>query len=339
MILVLSSFSGCFESSTKLDFNYAPEKPTTNEDIQFISITSEDIQEYLWDFGDGDTSVEQKPTHRYDSPGSYQVILKIWNNQGGQRETSKNITIDETINAPPEKISLSPKSSAPKYTYLNYMFYASSTDPEGNNITYKIDWGDNNTGSTPYKQSGFTAKTHHAWNRSGNYTISIKAIDELGAESNWSSINITIDGQKAISDFNIDTLESGTFRLSDYGNKVVIISFSSIGCGFCDVQIDEFDKFLKNNNEAEILSVYVKSFNPNIVTIENVTAKKNDTNASWMFAIAYDDADFINEFIEAYKERLAVPTSFIIDKDGFVVYSSAGYITETKLEEEINKII
>lgn len=32
---------------------------------------------YLWDFGDGDTSSAEKPSHKYDSPGTYNVNLTI----------------------------------------------------------------------------------------------------------------------------------------------------------------------------------------------------------------------------------------------------------------------
>lgn len=36
------------------------------------------IQGYLWDFGDGNTSTEAFPNHIYSTPGSYDVILTVY---------------------------------------------------------------------------------------------------------------------------------------------------------------------------------------------------------------------------------------------------------------------
>jgi hypothetical protein len=63
----------------------------------------------------------------------------------------------------------------------------SVVDPDYDPITYLWDWGD---GMSSYAGNC----TSHAWSAQGVYTIKVKAIDALGAESNWSApfvINIT----------------------------------------------------------------------------------------------------------------------------------------------------
>lgn len=37
---------------------------------------------YMWEFGDGETSIEENPTHEYTEPGSYQVSLSVTNECG-----------------------------------------------------------------------------------------------------------------------------------------------------------------------------------------------------------------------------------------------------------------
>jgi hypothetical protein len=37
---------------------------------------------YLWDFGDGNTSIESSPSHTYANTGSYEVSLTVSNNCG-----------------------------------------------------------------------------------------------------------------------------------------------------------------------------------------------------------------------------------------------------------------
>lgn len=48
-------------------------------DVQFfnLSSTSEPVDSWAWDFGDGNTSNEPNPLHTYASPGEYTVSLTI----------------------------------------------------------------------------------------------------------------------------------------------------------------------------------------------------------------------------------------------------------------------
>jgi PKD repeat protein len=55
-----------------------------------LSVTASDlgaVSSWLWDFGDGNTSTEQNPTHLYLAPGTYDVSLTI--QAGGAQETLK----------------------------------------------------------------------------------------------------------------------------------------------------------------------------------------------------------------------------------------------------------
>ena len=45
--------------------------------IQFFDTSSGEIDEYAWDFGDGDTSAEQNPAHRFNESGEFPVTLTV----------------------------------------------------------------------------------------------------------------------------------------------------------------------------------------------------------------------------------------------------------------------
>ena len=73
----------------------------TSPVYQYDDCNTQNIQlTYLWDFGDGQTSIEQNPTHGYLLPGVYNVSLTI----NGPCITN---TLNKTINISPSGITVS----------------------------------------------------------------------------------------------------------------------------------------------------------------------------------------------------------------------------------------
>ena len=66
-----------------------------------------------------------------------------------------------------------------EYTFL-------SIDPNGDNLSYFIDWGDGNEIIIGPYESGEQASATHKWDEPGRYTIRAQAIDEFGEDSTWS---------------------------------------------------------------------------------------------------------------------------------------------------------
>jgi outer membrane protein assembly factor BamB len=73
-------------------------------------------------------------------------------------------------------------------------YTCASTDPEGDDIYYYIDWGDEtNSGWLGPYDSGHNAIANNSWSTAGEYDITVKAKDTYDAESNWSDpLTITI---------------------------------------------------------------------------------------------------------------------------------------------------
>jgi PKD repeat protein len=65
--------------------------------VNFKPFCDGDIIRYLWDFGDGTTSIEKSPTHIYQSEGVYTVKFNIITSTGAQGISVKNnyITVSE----------------------------------------------------------------------------------------------------------------------------------------------------------------------------------------------------------------------------------------------------
>jgi len=58
--------------------------------VQFYDQSVGDVDEWLWDFGDGTTSTERNPSHIYDAVGYYTVSLTVTNEYGSNTLTQES---------------------------------------------------------------------------------------------------------------------------------------------------------------------------------------------------------------------------------------------------------
>ena len=99
-------------------------------------------------------------------------------------------TINATNN-PPNKPTINGEINGKRGIEYEYKFV--STDPEEDNITYCVNWGDDTTEVWigPYP-SGVQASAKHTWSEKGEYTIKAKTRDVFGAESYWATFEVSM---------------------------------------------------------------------------------------------------------------------------------------------------
>jgi nitroreductase len=94
-------------------------------------------------------------------------------------------------NHPPNKPTINGTSSGKAKTQYNFTIQA--TDPDGDNVSYYLSWGDGtNTGWQSPVASGQPATIMHSWAKKGTYTVSGKAKDSYGAESQVATLKVTM---------------------------------------------------------------------------------------------------------------------------------------------------
>jgi hypothetical protein len=100
------------------------------------------------------------------------------------------IAFNVSANEPPSLPEINGPTRAREGEVLTYTFV--SIDPEEDDISYCIQWGDDNPEICigPFKSGEEQLNTHSYDN--GEYTIKIKARDINGAESNWAYLEIKI---------------------------------------------------------------------------------------------------------------------------------------------------
>jgi surface protein len=190
--VVLTASDGSLSDTDSLAIsitaNLAPDasmSTSTTEGIAPLTVTMDastssdpngDALTYAWDFKDGTTSTEMKPTHVF-SAGVYEVSLVV--SDGVLADTS-TVTITSTNMAPVAAVSASSTlGQAPFSIDFNA---SSSTDANGDALTYSWDFGD--TGS------GEGEAVSHTYTAAGDYTVILTASD--GSLSDVDSLTVSI---------------------------------------------------------------------------------------------------------------------------------------------------
>ena len=164
-----------------------------------ISDPDEDAVRAGWDWNNDDyvdewtdfyaSGSKVMVTHKWTQPGVYPIKVLVEDRVGDYSSFSDTLIV--TVNSPPIDLGIDGESSGK--TGESYKYTLTCTDPEGDDVYYYIDWGDNtNTGWIgPYK-SGDSINISHIWTERGGYTIKAKAKDIYDAESDWVTLKVTM---------------------------------------------------------------------------------------------------------------------------------------------------
>jgi cytochrome c biogenesis protein CcmG, thiol:disulfide interchange protein DsbE len=123
---------------------------------------------------------------------------------------------------------------------------------------------------------------------------------------------------KPAPDFSALTLDGRTVSLVDFrGQKKVVVSFWASWCGPCRLEMPSLIQFYKTNHrdtsDFEILAVSID---------EDPQAAADFATAMKLNFPVLVDPD--KKIANAYQVE-GIPTMFVIDKDGKVIYGRAGY--------------
>jgi peroxiredoxin len=131
-------------------------------------------------------------------------------------------------------------------------------------------------------------------------------------------------------DFTVIDTQGNSITLSDWEGEVILLDFMSSTCSWCkqntqNTLVPLYDKY---KNDIKMLSVSVRDEDTNADLIEF----KDATGATWQYAL--DSGG-----IQALYGVGGTPTSFLIDRDGNIVYSHEGADDRAVLESKIQSIL
>ena len=107
-----------------------------------------------------------------------------------------HFTTELEPNGPPTKPEIYGSSNGPPGKDLSWAFI--SDDPDDNRVKYIIDWGDETSDETDYNPDSTLVEVHHTYEEEGDYTITAKAEDEKGLESQESTFSVKIQVSRTV---------------------------------------------------------------------------------------------------------------------------------------------
>ncbi|GBD86558.1 thiol-disulfide oxidoreductase ResA [bacterium BMS3Abin03] len=166
------------------------------------------------------------------------------------------------------------------------------------------------------------------------FTISIYGCKQNSSNDENSKQNtlqeVTENSLDKAPDFSLYTLDGTKIKLSDYKGKTVILDFWATWCPPCRKGIPDLvsiqDKF---KDDLVIIGI----------SLDQPATQKDLPPFIENYGINYPVVLGTMEVVTAYGNIQAIPTSFIIDKDGYIVNKHVGLIPKSQLVDEVSSLI
>ncbi|MFT5758644.1 MAG: leucyl aminopeptidase [Alteromonadaceae bacterium] len=149
---------------------------TCNYNSAASSDSDGQIVNYLWNFGDNQTSTLANPAHTYNNSGLFSVSLKVTDDQGASGQVEKNVDVPGDVIEPPILV----------IDYSCNLFtceFDSSASSDNGQVSYLWNFGDGN--------SNTLSAPSHTYTQQGSYTVALTVTDNNGL-TDTAAINITI---------------------------------------------------------------------------------------------------------------------------------------------------
>lgn len=131
-------------------------------------------------------------------------------------------------------------------------------------------------------------------------------------------------------DWTLKDLEGKEVKLSDFKGKVVILDFWATWCPPCRKEIPHFVELQKEYGDQGLAIVGI-SLDEGGAEAVKPFAEKYEIN----YAVVMGD----QEVAMSYGGIEAIPTTFVIDKEGKIVSKHVGYADKETFEKEIKPLL
>ena len=232
-------------------FSASPTFGNVPLNVSFSDQSTGSPTSWNWNFGDGNTSKDKKPVHRYNKTGLYSVTMTASNDYGSDTLTKSGyIIVPSSLNAPVASFSASP-------TFGNVPITVSFTDQStGSPASWNWNFGDGNT-STEKNPA-------HKYNKTGLFSVTLTTSNDNGSNALTKTNYIAVSG--------ISVIPAISFSASPtLGNVPLTVSFTnqstgsptSLNWNFGDGNTSKDNNPVHTFNKTGLYSVSVTASNAN----------------------------------------------------------------------------
>ncbi|MEZ5335295.1 MAG: PKD domain-containing protein [Methanolobus sp.] len=234
--------------------------------VEFTDLSTNSPDSWLWDFGDGNTSSSQNPTHVYVTPGTYNVSLNA-TNAGGSNVSTRLSYITTAATPVSSFTSNVTTGSAP----LSVAFTDTSTNSP---TTWLWNFGDGNTSTSQ--------NPTHTYATAGIYNVSLNASNLGGSDIITHSEYITVIATP-VANFT-SNVTSGVIPL--------VVSFTDTSSNDPTVWLWSFgDGNTSTSQNPTHTYVTAGTYNVSLVAT-NLAGADQLTQASYITAVTTPEANF-----------------------------------------------
>lgn len=179
-----------------------PSEPLSSETVTFDASNSHSlfgsVDSYTWTFGDGTTDRGRRVTHSYDTPGTYDVELKIEDTEGNRDTVHDQITVEDRS---PNAVFVSSHGTVETGQQVRFNG-SSSFDPEGPITSYEWDFGDGTV------RKGATQ--NHSYASAGDKDVTLTVTDASGTTAAVTrTLSVYIPNDPPSASFDVLNTDSG----------------------------------------------------------------------------------------------------------------------------------
>ena len=128
-------------------------------------------------------------------------------------------------------------------------------------------------------------------------------------------------------DFTLDDLDGNEISLSDFRGQIVVLNFWATWCPPCMAEIPDFVETFNEYRDKDVQFIGVSD--EDISTLKKFAADYNIN-----YPILIDDKN-----IMAIWGIRAIPTTFILDRDGKIVFENIGMMTREQIRNAIEDVL
>ena len=188
------SIDGPTSGAVGIEYEYSFYTTDPDEDDVYYYIEWGDgqVEEWIGSYNSGEIATVN---HTWTSPDDYEIRAKAKDTNDAESDWSDVYPVTIVENEPPNAPTIEGETSGKPGNSYPYTF--TSTDPDGNQVSYYVKWDDGSiTDWTAFQDSGPPGYSEsHTWEE-GTWTIKAKAKDENGLFGPEGTLTVTMPRNK-----------------------------------------------------------------------------------------------------------------------------------------------